>query len=524
MATQPYSLTPLPGQAGINNAMALAKSIQDSLSKLSAKGYANTDIKSLPQNTDISKLPTVPTNTAPVQNPTPQYYAPPPAQTTSTDNQLLEKLLASMSPSSRESELSKEAANIEASRRLSYQNIEGQPIATPFITGQEAAVDKGLDIKRANVLGELELEQKKRQGAIDVNKTALDYSFKKAQLAQSGQQTFEVNGQIVERQADGSYKSVFGTATPNYEEISPGATLFDPATGKPIYTAPTAAQVTAGGVSGGGSTIGTGGGAPSGIGALDVGASGESVKALQNWLISKGYSIPAGATGYYGTQTQQAVAAFQKAAGVDTSGGGVGTFGPKTQAAAGQQGLTIAGVGKKGYDFDSPEGIASLPVSDLSKAIISGFGTVKGLTPTKQGEVISELYKVGFDPQNYVFRRLDELKNLWTAIPEDWKGMIEGRIPLAGQANAQVAEFESAKEVLTRIVARLNDVGMLSDQDVASYQRAMPSRSDRNISVVEGKISGLRTSISSVNPASQTPKNTNIGTDPYQQYLRSIGQ
>jgi len=44
-----------------------------------------------------------------------------------------------------------------------------------------------------------------------------------------------------------------------------------------------------------------------------MGSSGASVKALQEDLISLGFSIPAGATGYYGTQTAAAVSAFQTA-------------------------------------------------------------------------------------------------------------------------------------------------------------------------------------------------------------------
>ena len=36
---------------------------------------------------------------------------------------------------------------------------------------------------------------------------------------------------------------------------------------------------------------------------------------LQNALIAKGYSIPAGPTGYFGTRTKQAVAQFQGSLG-----------------------------------------------------------------------------------------------------------------------------------------------------------------------------------------------------------------
>lgn len=63
---------------------------------------------------------------------------------------------------------------------------------------------------------------------------------------------------------------------------------------------------------------------------LTVGASGADVVCLQNILLSKGFSVPAGATGFFGVQTQTAVAAFQRAQGISPS---VGYVGPVTRAA-----------------------------------------------------------------------------------------------------------------------------------------------------------------------------------------------
>lgn len=53
---------------------------------------------------------------------------------------------------------------------------------------------------------------------------------------------------------------------------------------------------------------------------LGPGASGNDVAALQSWLISNGYKISAGATGYYGPETQAAVSAWQKSSGVNVQG------------------------------------------------------------------------------------------------------------------------------------------------------------------------------------------------------------
>lgn len=62
---------------------------------------------------------------------------------------------------------------------------------------------------------------------------------------------------------------------------------------------------------------------------LTIGSTGADVTSLQTMLIAGGYSIPAGATGYFGAQTQAALAAFQAANGISPA---VGYFGPITRA------------------------------------------------------------------------------------------------------------------------------------------------------------------------------------------------
>ncbi len=63
---------------------------------------------------------------------------------------------------------------------------------------------------------------------------------------------------------------------------------------------------------------------------LTMGSKGAEVTALQNGLIAKGFAIAAGATGYFGSQTQAAVIAWQKSAGVTPA---AGYFGSKSRAA-----------------------------------------------------------------------------------------------------------------------------------------------------------------------------------------------
>jgi len=63
---------------------------------------------------------------------------------------------------------------------------------------------------------------------------------------------------------------------------------------------------------------------------LTIGSTGAEVTALQNWLLAKGYSISAGATGHFGSLTRAALAKFQAANGITPASG---YFGPKTRAA-----------------------------------------------------------------------------------------------------------------------------------------------------------------------------------------------
>src|ERR1035437_2008022 len=66
---------------------------------------------------------------------------------------------------------------------------------------------------------------------------------------------------------------------------------------------------------------------------MSVGSIGADVSALQTWLIANGFSIPsitsgAASTGYYGSQTQAAVRAYQTSVGIPS----LGMVGPLTLA------------------------------------------------------------------------------------------------------------------------------------------------------------------------------------------------
>lgn len=59
---------------------------------------------------------------------------------------------------------------------------------------------------------------------------------------------------------------------------------------------------------------------------LDVGMSGDDVRSLQTFLIKKGYSIEAGATGYFGSQTKTALMEYQEKNGITPAQGYFGSI------------------------------------------------------------------------------------------------------------------------------------------------------------------------------------------------------
>jgi len=90
----------------------------------------------------------------------------------------------------------------------------------------------------------------------------------------------------------------------------------------------------------------TGGGTTSGTTAcsfsrnLTIGSQGADVTCLQQALINGGFSVPAGATGYFGTQTRTAVASWQSSKNIAPA---VGYFGSISRAAFNLSGGTTTG-------------------------------------------------------------------------------------------------------------------------------------------------------------------------------------
>lgn len=119
---------------------------------------------------------------------------------------------------------------------------------------------------------------------------------------------------------------------------------------------------------------------------LQPGQSGAEVTKLQQFLMDQGYSIPAGATGYFGDQTKAALSQWQQTQGVQ-AGGDLGYWGPKSIAMASKTGKTDSKQPLTDAEYEA--GAASNPIvdthvkagstlEDITNAVATGdFSNVK---------------------------------------------------------------------------------------------------------------------------------------------------
>jgi len=121
---------------------------------------------------------------------------------------------------------------------------------------------------------------------------------------------------------------------------------------------------------------------------LTIGSTGADVTALQNWLISKSFAIAAGATGYFGAQTQAALAKYQAANGISPA---AGYFGPITRAKVNAGGSTSGGTGTGTGTGSNGGGLSG------GEADLSDFDLVAEDSSGDEGEEMVELATAEFD-------------------------------------------------------------------------------------------------------------------------------
>lgn len=124
---------------------------------------------------------------------------------------------------------------------------------------------------------------------------------------------------------------------------------------------------------------------------LTLGSSGADVTALQNFLINKGFTIPAGATGYFGAQTAAALGKYQAANGIAPA---AGYFGPVTRAKVNATTGTGSGTGT-GTGSGSTTGALKGGEADLSD-----FKLSREQTSGSEGETEVDVATAAFDVED----------------------------------------------------------------------------------------------------------------------------
>lgn len=123
-----------------------------------------------------------------------------------------DELIRSMQPSADEQRVSQQLANLQSSAEMGQAAIQDKPIALPFITGQQAALERRAGVLQAPLQRQLALEQSKRQAAVDIGKTRLDIEEKRAERAK------------LDEEKVGEYTDTDGTPIVVYRDKKTGKT------------------------------------------------------------------------------------------------------------------------------------------------------------------------------------------------------------------------------------------------------------------------------------------------------------
>ena len=173
--------------------------------------------------------------------PTPQPIAPPLIDTTAFDT-AQKNYLGNLQMSPEEEQTQTQLNDLVSKTNMSITGLEGQGrgIPMPLIRGQQGQLAQQSQLQQQTLQQKLALAQAKRQSAMDVSKASLAIEQDKLKTLQDQRKPLEVggnlirlnpttgkyetvfsnpdeakpielNGQLVTRQADGSYKSVFGS-------------------------------------------------------------------------------------------------------------------------------------------------------------------------------------------------------------------------------------------------------------------------------------------------------------------------
>ncbi len=183
---------------------------------------------STPTTPTPAVTPTTPISPTQPVTPTPPTQQPSELQGLRDSLTYIQKRITeSVAPTQEEIGLQKQLQNLIASRELGLQKAAEQPIATPFITGQQKAITTRAGIQALPLQAQLSTLQAQRKAAFDVSEAQLGFEEAKLSRAEEaakppkpftltpGQQRFEFNP------ATGQFEATAGVAPKEVAEKAP---------------------------------------------------------------------------------------------------------------------------------------------------------------------------------------------------------------------------------------------------------------------------------------------------------------
>ncbi len=189
---------------------------------------------------------------------------------------------------------------------------------------------------------------------------------------------------------------------------------------------------------------------------LTLGSTGGDVTRLQNWLIGKGFAIPAGATGYFGAQTQTALARYQASVGIAPA---AGYFGPVTRAKVnGTVVVTPTPTPTPTPDDDDDEDRANAQdardvISDLEDAIEDADEDINNNNDDANDLLDEARDKVDEAEDAFDDRDYDEAID----IAEEGMDLVDEALDEAGLGNNDDADEDDAEDAIDDLDAAIAD-------------------------------------------------------------------
>lgn len=183
---------------------------------MDARSAASTNAVSVDQDTGLKKTTNTSSSTTSGNTSTTTPYQDAPQNGVSLEDlkksqmppepsDIEKRILGTYKPSDYEAQLQQKTANLLSSEEMGLAKMGEQAIPLDLVRGQQEALQKRVSTQLTPLQRQLEIEQGKRISEREKATQEREFSA-----------PIEIDGQLVQKQGDGSYKSIYGTPKPDY--------------------------------------------------------------------------------------------------------------------------------------------------------------------------------------------------------------------------------------------------------------------------------------------------------------------